>query len=306
MTTPESETEFRDLQYRDLDRWPLTDAVDAMLDGQIAAIIALKNQTAAIASAAESAAIRLQNGGRLAYAGAGTSGRIAVQDGVELGPTFGWSEDRLAYLIAGGMAALAHSAEGAEDDAIAARDAVLSAAIGPQDVLIGVAASGRTPFTIAAVETGRKAGALTISIANNPDSPLLHAADHAILAQSGSEILAGSTRMKAGSAQKVVLNLLSTAIMLKLGRVYDGLMVDMVISNAKLLHRGREMVADIADCSADTASSALELADNNIKLAVLIAMGKTQQHGAALLSANRGILRDALKECHQADRGDTP
>ncbi len=305
MNTP-SETEFRDPRYRDLDRWPLSDAIDAMLDGQIAAIIALKNQTAAIASAAEDAAQRLQSGGgRLAYAGAGTSGRIAVQDGVELGPTFGWPEDRLAYLIAGGMAALSHSAEGAEDDAGAARDAVGAAGIGSNDVLIGVAASGRTPFTISAVESARTAGALTISVANNPDSPLLHAADHAILAQSGSEILAGSTRMKAGSAQKAVLNLLSTAIMLKLGRVYDGMMVDMVISNAKLLQRGRDMVSTITNCNAESAASALKLADNDIKLAVLIAMGNTKDDATHMLLTHHGILRRALEAISQIPHGDT-
>jgi N-acetylmuramic acid 6-phosphate etherase len=290
------DTEARDPRFADIDRWPLVDAVNAMLDGQVTALMALKSQSMQIASAAQDAALRLQSGGRLAYAGAGTSGRIAVQDGVELGPTFGWPEHRLAYLMAGGMNALAHSAEGAEDDGDAARRAIATENIGASDVLIGVAASGRTPFTLAAIESARTAGALTIAVANNPDSPLLHAADHSILAHSGSEVVAGSTRMKAGSAQKAVLNLLSTAIMLQLGRVHDGLMVDMVISNAKLLHRGQKMVATIANCDFDTACAALQLAQNDIKLAVLIAKGQSPDVGKHILADNHGILRKALKQ----------
>jgi N-acetylmuramic acid 6-phosphate etherase len=287
-------TETRDARFVDIDRWPTTQAVNAMLDGQIAALIALKNQTEAIAQAAEAAAARLKSGGRLCYAGAGTSGRIAVQDGVELGPTFGWPHKRLAYLMAGGMTALAFSAEGAEDDGEEARKGVRDNAIGPADVLIGVAASGRTPFTVAAIDAARAAGALTISVANNAHTPLLYAAEYPILADSGSELIAGSTRMKAGSAQKVVLNILSTAMMLRLGRVHDSLMVDMVISNDKLLRRGQNMVALLAHVDDATAQDALQKADNNIKLAVLIAKGLPHDSAVKTLAAYNGILRDAL------------
>jgi N-acetylmuramic acid 6-phosphate etherase len=288
-------TETPDPRFADIDHWPTVDAVTAMLDGQAEAIAAIRSQTAAISAAADAAAFVLKSGGRLAYAGAGTSGRVAVQDGVELGPTFGWPEARLVYLMAGGMDALAHSAEGAEDDADGARAEVAAKSIGKGDVLIGVAASGRTRFTIGAIEAARAAGALTISIANNADTPLLHAADHAIVAATGSEIIAGSTRMKAGTAQKAILNILSTAIMLRLGRVYRGLMVDMVISNAKLLGRAHAIVQAITDCPDDVAVRAVEAAGHDIKAAILIALGHSVDSAKALLAAHEGILRDALE-----------
>jgi N-acetylmuramic acid 6-phosphate etherase len=289
-----SKTEQLDPRFADIDTWPTVSAVNAMLDGQVAAIASIKGQTGTIADAADAAADRLKVGGRIAYAGAGTSGRVAIQDGVELGPTFGWPETRLVYLMAGGMEALAHSAEGAEDDGDAARAAVLAHGIGANDVLIGVAASGRTPFTIAAIETAGAAGALTIGIANNPDSALLAAADHGVLADTGSELIAGSTRMKAGTAQKAVLNLLSTAIMLRLGRVYRGLMVDMVISNEKLLHRAHGIVRALTNCSDSVAIAAVEAAHHNIKAAILIALGQSAEDAAALLDRHDGTLRDAI------------
>jgi N-acetylmuramic acid 6-phosphate etherase len=162
------------------------------------------------------------------------------------------------------------------------------------DILIGVAASGRTPFTVAAVEAGRAAGALTISIANNPNTPLPRAADHSIIAATGSETIAGSTRMKAGTAQKAALNLLSTGIMLRLGRIYHGQMVDMVISNDKLLLRGQRMVADLSECDMGTAANALQTADNDIKLAVLIAMGHAPATASQALADASQILRAAI------------
>jgi N-acetylmuramic acid 6-phosphate etherase len=289
-------TEDRDPQFADIDNWPTKDAVEAMLDGQLAALSAIRGATGAIAMAAEAAAERLSDGGRLVYAGAGTSGRVAVQDGVELGPTFGWPDDRLVYLPAGGMAALSQSAEGAEDDAEAGRAAVADHCIGSEDVVIGVTASGRTPYTISILENARKAAALTISIANNPDSPMLSVADHAILAATGSEIIAGSTRMKAGTAQKAILNMLSTAIMLRLGRVYRGMMVDMQISNDKLLKRAQAIVASLAACPDDVAARALEATGRNIKAAVLVAMGDTPEQAMARLDAHDGILRSVIEQ----------
>jgi N-acetylmuramic acid 6-phosphate etherase len=217
-----------------------------------------------------------------------------VQDGVELGPTFGWPADRLTYLMAGGMGALVQSVEGAEDDAAAAVAEVAAKAIGDKDVVIGVAASGRTPFTVAAIKASRAAGALTISIANNPGTALLSVADHAIAALTGSELIAGSTRMKAGTAQKAILNLMSTAIMLRLGRVYRGLMVDMVISNDKLLARAHAMVETITGCDNLTAIQAIDLAGHDIKKAVLIASGHSLEEAAGLLDAHGGNLREAI------------
>ncbi len=288
-------TESVNPRFADIDRWTTTEAVEAMLEGQLSAIASIKSQTGQIAAAAEAAAERLRNGGRLVYVGAGTSGRVAVQDGVELGPTFGWPNTRLLYLIAGGTDALVRSAEGAEDDADDARSRIDEAAIGSGDVVIGVAASGRTPFTIAALKAAKAAGALTIAIANNAGTELLQVADHGLLAATGSEAIAGSTRMKAGTAQKAILNLLSTAIMLRLGRVYRGLMVDMVISNEKLLNRAFGIVRALSDCSEATAVKAVHLAGNDIKTAVLIALGKDPVEAAALLREHGGILRDAVE-----------
>ncbi|UIJ47163.1 N-acetylmuramic acid 6-phosphate etherase [Sphingomonas cannabina] len=288
-------TETVDPRYTDLDRWPTENAVEAMLEGQIAAVAALKEQTGAIAAAAEAAAARLRAGGRLVYAGAGTSGRVAMQDGVELTPTYSWPGERLVFLIAGGMAALARSVEGAEDNVERACAEVDEAGIGRDDVVVGVAASGRTPYTVAVIEAARRAGALTIGVANNEGAPLLAAAEHPILADTGSEAVAGSTRMKAGTAQKVALNLLSTAIMLRLGRVYRGLMVNMRVSNAKLEARANAIVREAAEVSRERAAAALGEAGNDIALAILIARGMDPAVAADALHVHHGDLRAAIE-----------
>lgn len=288
-------TEALDPRYRDLDVWPTELAVEAMLEGQMAAIAALQSQTALIAKAADAAAQRLGTAGRLVFVGAGTSGRLAVQDGAELWPTYGWPMERMVFLMAGGVSALTEAYEGAEDDVEAGRAEIDNAGIGAADVVIGVAASGRTPFTLAAIEQARAAGALTIAIANNAGSVLLDAAEHPICAVTGSEIVAGSTRMKAGTAQKAMLNLLSTAIMIRRGLVYEGRMVAMRISNAKLLQRGRGMVQDIAEVDAEAAARALDAAGNEIRLAVLVARGCSVAEGEALLDISGGDLRKALE-----------
>lgn len=288
-------TETVDPRFVDIDLWPTETAVEAMLEGQLAAVAALKSQVGALARASDAAAERLNRGGRLVYAGAGTSGRIAVQDGVELTPTYDWPSDRLVYLMAGGMGALTESVEGAEDDADAARAEIAEAGVGPLDVVIGVAASGRTPYTVAAVEAGRAAGALTIGIANNQGAPLLAVAEHALLAETGSELVAGSTRMKAGTAQKAVLNLFSTATMLRCGRVYRGLMVDMRISNIKLQRRAAAMVRDLAGVDEAAAQAALDAAGRDIKAAVLIAGGVSVDEARERLVAAKGNLRSALE-----------
>lgn len=293
-------TETLDPRYRDLDTWPTHLAVEAMLEGQMAAVAAIQSQTEVIAHAAEEAADRLRVRGRLVYVGAGTSGRVAVQDGAELFPTYSWPVDRVVVMMAGGADALTEAQEGAEDDVDAGRAAIAAADIGPGDVVIGVAASGRTPFTLAAIVAARAAGALTIGMANNADTPLLDAAEHAILVVTGSEVIAGSTRMKAGTAQKAVLNLLSTAIMMRLGLVYEGRMVAMRISNAKLQRRGCEMVRDIARVDADTAARALEAADNDIRLGVLVASGLSPDEGRRLLAAHDGDLRRTLQAVRPA------
>jgi N-acetylmuramic acid 6-phosphate etherase len=287
-------TELISSRFADLDLWPTGDAVQAMLEGQLAAAAAVQSQAGAIAAAAEAAADRLRGGtGRLIYVGAGTSGRLAVLDGVELGPTYDWPEQRSVYALAGGMDALLTGIEGAEDDGNAGTAAVERAAAGPNEVMIAVAASGRTPFTLGAVRAGGAVGALTIAISSNPGTPLLEAADHPILLETGPEVVAGSTRMKAGTAQKIALNLLSTAIMLRLGRIYKGLMVDMRLSNQKLQARASAMVQEISGVDEAAASVALARAGGKIKLASLIALGLEADEAARLLSENRDNLRVA-------------
>lgn len=288
-------TEAVDPRFQDLDAWTSLQAVTAIWETQLAAVAAIGPALPAIAAAVEAAAERLAGGeGRIAYAGAGTSARVAVQDGSELPPTFDWPADRVLFLTAGGEGALAQAVEGAEDDREDAARQVARAALGPRDVLLGIAASGRTPFTVAALEAAKAAGALTIGLSNNSGTPLLSAADHPILAETGPEVLAGSTRMKAGTAQKVVLNMISTQIMVRLGRVHAGLMVDMRPANAKLRLRAIDMVVRLAGCAPEAAERALQQADWSIKAAVLVARGLPAGETARRLEAAGGRLRPAL------------
>ncbi len=286
-------TESVDPRYRDLDVWTSIQAITAMWETQLSAVAAIGAALPAIAQAVDAAALRIEGGqGRLAYAGAGTSARVAVQDGSELPPTFDWPESRLLFLIAGGPAALTQAVEGAEDDAEAARREVGAATIGPEDVLIGLAASGRTPYTLAALAAARAAGALTIGVSNNPAAPILDTAQFPILVETGPEVIAGSTRMKAGTAQKVVLNMISTQIMVRLGRVHRGLMVDMRPLNDKLRDRATGMVAQLAGCPPEDARAALELTGWSIKQAVLVAEGIDPEEASRRLRQAHGRLGD--------------
>lgn len=282
--------------YLDLDTWPAAEQVKALYEGQLAAVAALGPALQAIAAAVEQAAPRLRRGGRLIYAGAGTSARIGVQDGAELLPTFNWPGEQVAFVIAGGEAALLRAVENAEDSAEDGAQKIAALGVGANDVVIGVAASGNTPFTVAAVKAGRERGALTIGIANNAGSKLLTASEHAVLIETGPEAIAGSTRLKAGTAQKVALNLFSTAVMAQLGRVYRGMMVDMRPTNAKLRKRSEEMVVKIAGCSAEAAADALGESAGDIKTASLIASGLSLAEASALLAKHGGNLRRALAE----------
>ncbi|GAB4167133.1 MAG: N-acetylmuramic acid 6-phosphate etherase [Thalassobaculales bacterium] len=287
-------TERLSPRYRDIDAWEAVDILKALHEGQLAAVAAVGPAIGAIAAAAEAAVPRLRAGGRLVYAGAGTSARIAVQDGVELCPTFGWPEERLAFAVAGGDGAFLRAVENAED---CAEDGVARAgllAIGPSDVVIALAASGATPFTLGVVGEARARGALTLGVANNPQAPLLAAAEHPVLVDTGEEAVAGSTRMKAGTAQKVVLNLFSTLVMVRLGRVYRGMMVRMRSTNAKLRRRGALMVAELAGCPLDRAAAAAEAAGGDVALAVVMARGLERAAAEALLERHDGSLRGAL------------
>jgi N-acetylmuramic acid 6-phosphate etherase len=283
-------------RYRDIDAWQPGEILDALVEGQMAAVAAVRAASPAIEAATLAMVARLKRGGRIVYAGAGTSGRIAVQDGAELPPTFDWPRDRLVLLMAGGEAALLRSVENAEDDRAAGADAVRSNRIGVDDTVIGLAASGGTPYTIAVLEAARAAGALTIGIANNPDTPLLAASECPILLDTGPEAIAGSTRMKAGTAQKIALNLISTLAMIRLGRVFDGLMVDMVAMNEKLRRRSVAMLKRLTDADEAAIRAALVAADGKVKLARLILAGLDRTAADALMARHDGQLRPALAD----------
>jgi N-acetylmuramic acid 6-phosphate etherase len=290
------DTESVDPRYRDLDAWPAETALLALWEAQLAAVASVRPALPALARAAVAAAERLGRGGRLVYAGAGTSGRIAAQDGAELPPTFAWPRDRLVLLMAGGPAAFTSAIENAEDDETAARIAIESENITPDDVVVAVAASGSTPFTCACLREAAARGALTVAVGNSAGSRLLGLAAHPILAETGAEPVAGSTRMKAGTAQKVVLNLFSTLVMLQLGRVHAGLMVDMRAGNDKLRARGLRMLRRLTGADDAAARAALLLADGHVKLAVLLLRGLDVAAARALLARTHDRLRDALAE----------
>ena len=281
-------------RYVDLDSWPTAEMIAAMYEGQLAAAAAVRGALDAITAAVEDAVPALQQGGRIVYAGAGTSGRIGVQDGAELPPTFDWPTDRLVFAMAGGLGALLQSAEQAEDSEAAGAQAVTDANIAANDVVIGVAASGTTPFTIGALRASTASSAVTIAVTANPGAPLFEVARHRILVDTGSEVVAGSTRMKAGTAQKIVLNLFSTAVMVKMGRVYRGLMVDMRARNAKLRRRAEAIVSEIIRCPEKDAARYLEQADGDVKTAVLIGFGLGRSEALHLLERHGGNLRSAI------------
>jgi N-acetylmuramic acid 6-phosphate etherase len=283
-------------RYVDLDSWPSGEIIAALYEGQLAAAAAVRGALDRIAAAVDDAVPALQRGGRLVYVGAGTSGRIGVQDGTELPPTFDWPADRLVFAMAGGLGALVQSAEGAEDDEASGALAMAEAGVGTDDVVIGVAASGTTLFTIGALRAARAAGAVTIAIANNPEAPLFDAALHRILVETGTEVIAGSTRMQAGTAQKIVLNLFSTAVMVKLGRVYRGLMVHMRARNAKLRRRAETIVSRIVGCEAEDAARFIEQAEGDVKLAILIGFGLGASEAAEVLKRHGGNLRSAVED----------
>jgi len=292
--SPDLDTERVSPRYRDIDLWDPADILEALIEGQFVAVAAVRAARPALERAARAMEPRLKDGGRLVYAGAGTSGRLAVQDGAELMPTFSWPDDRLLLLIAGGNEALLRSVEGAEDQFEHAAQLVRSHDIGRADALIAVAASGSTPFTLACLREAKERGALTVGIANNPETPLLNEADCPILLATGSEPIAGSTRMKAGTAQRIALNLLSSLIMIRLGRVYGGLMVDVQAANAKLARRSQSMLRHLTGRSSDEIRAALAAADGSVKLAALVLKGCDLADARAVLDGAGGQLRVAL------------
>jgi N-acetylmuramic acid 6-phosphate etherase len=289
-------TEDVDSRFIDLDAWSLASSMEAMWEGQLAAVAAVGRALPAITAATDAAKEALGDRGRLIYVGAGTSGRVAVQDGAELPPTFAWPLERLRFIIAGGESALIASVEGAEDDVADAVKQIDDVRLSPHDVVIAVAASGTTPFTVAALQQAGTYGIVTIGVANNPGTALLTSAKYPVLVETGRELIAGSTRMKAGTAQKVVLNLISTGIMLRLGRVFRGMMVNMQTTNTKLKLRAELMVTQIAGCDQAQAACALEQADGDIKLATLMVLGYEKAEAEGLLASHNGNLRRVFAE----------
>jgi N-acetylmuramic acid 6-phosphate etherase len=287
-------TERSSPRYSNLDLWDPADILDTLVEGQLAAVAAVRAVRPAIEQAALATEALLKEGGRLIYAGAGTSGRLAVQDGAELMPTFSWPEDRLLLFMAGGKDAMTRSVEGAEDEVEHAQRLVQDHNVGPMDVMIAVAASGTTPFTLTCMREAKKRGALTIGIANNADTALLKESDHPIWLDTGAEPIAGSTRMNAGTAQRITLNVFSSLVMVLLGRVYDGLMVDLQAVNEKLVKRSQRILTKLTGHGGDDARAALALAGGNLKIAVLLLHGCNLNEANDILNRPGGQLRAAL------------
>ncbi|HYO89177.1 MAG TPA: N-acetylmuramic acid 6-phosphate etherase [Candidatus Limnocylindrales bacterium] len=249
----------------------------------------------AIARAVDAIADCMRRGGRLYYIGAGTSGRLGILDASECPPTYGTRPELVQGIIAGGEDAVFDAVEGVEDDEQAGADDLAARSVNAQDAVFGIAASGRTPYVLGALRYARKVGAVTVGLSNNAPAPVLDEADIAIPVVTGPEAITGSTRMKAGTAQKLVLNMISTGTMIKLGKVYGNLMVDVQVRNDKLLQRARRIVAQVAEVDDAQAAGLLQRAHNDVKTAIVMArrdVDATEAH--ALLSAADGFLRRVI------------
>ena len=249
-----------------------------------------------IAQAVECIVAAFQQGGRLVYIGAGTSGRLGVLDASECPPTFGVSPEMVKGIIAGGERALRHPIEGAEDSKAQAVVDLQTIQFSSKDVLVGIAASGRTPYVIGALEYAKSLGSVTVSIASNPNSAMANIVDIAIDTVVGPEVLTGSSRLKSGTAQKLVLNMLTTASMILMGKCYQNLMVDVQASNEKLKARAIRIVMQATDCDKTLAEETLKLADQNAKLAIMMILsGLDRAQAETLLEKHHGKLQLALK-----------
>ncbi len=278
-----------------LDELPTVELLRALNaeDARVAAAVA--EEIPSIARALDAIGERLAAGGRLFYIGAGTSGRLAVLDAAEIPPTFGADPELIQALIAGGQAALTRSVEGAEDDPAASRADLQARGFTSQDALIGVAASGRTPYVIGALRYARELGALTVALSTNPDAEIARYSEISIAPLVGPEAVAGSTRLKSGTAQKIVLNMLSTGLMVRRGAVYGNLMVNVQLTNAKLRARARRIVEQVAGCDSAKAQAALEAA-GDVRVAVLMIRCRCDAEQAKQrLAEAGGVLRQALE-----------
>jgi N-acetylmuramic acid 6-phosphate etherase len=277
----------------DLDTLGTAGIVALLAREQAAAAEAVGGAAPAIAAAVDAIVARLRAGGALHYVGAGTSGRLAMLDAAECPPTFGTPPSLVVAHVAGGEVALVRAVEGAEDDAAAG--ALEMRAVGARDAVVGISASGGAPYVVAALHAARAAGALTIAVANDARAALLEIAELTIVLETGAEPIAGSTRLKAGTAQKLVLNALSTATMIGLGKVYDNLMIDVVATNAKLRARALRLVTALACVDEERARALLDDAHGSVKVAVVMARCALAADAArAALAASDGFLRPLL------------
>ncbi len=288
-------TETPDTRHPELDRYATEQLVGAFTEDQVHAAQVVHAARAQLARAVDAAAPRLARGGRLVYVGAGTSGRLGLLDSVELWPTFSWPPERAVALLAGGKPALYVAVEGAEDDRAQGAADVRGVAPTADDVVIGLAASGATPYVLGALEAARAAGALTIGLANNPGSPVAAAAEVGVTLDTGSEVISGSTRLKAGTAQKIALNTLSSALMVRLHKVHGNLMVDVMPTNAKLRRRAVALTVRVTGADPAAAEAALESCRFRVKVAaVMLRRGLDVAAAEAALAAAGGNLRTAL------------
>jgi len=280
----------------DLDRMSSLEIVRLINQEDATVAAAVGRALPQIARAIDVIVAGLRQGGRLIYVGAGTSGRIGALDASEIPPTFNTDPRTVQYIMAGGPKALAASTEASEDDTSLAIAEMKKRKPGKHDIVLGIATSGRTPFTIAAVEYARRRGARTIALTCNRNSPLERAADFAIVTEVGAEVLAGSSRMKAGTAHKMVLNMISTGTMTRLGYVYGNLMVNVWTKNEKLVQRAIRILEQATGADHDSASNALEASGNRTPVAVvMLAAGVTRAQAAAALKKSKGHVRHAIE-----------
>jgi len=279
----------------DLDRMSSIEMVRLMNDEDATIATAVRRALPQIARAIDVVAAGLRQDGRLIYVGAGTSGRLGALDASEIQPTFNTDPRTVQFIMAGGPRALATSTEASEDDTSLARAEIKKRKPGKHDIVLGIASSGRTPFTIAAVEYARRRGAHTIALTCNRNSPLERASDFAIVTEVGAEVLAGSSRMKAGTAHKMVLNMISTGAMTRLGYVYGNLMVNVWTKNEKLIQRAIRILEQATGADHDTASRALETAGHRTPVAVvMLAADVTRSQAATALKKTKGHVRQAI------------
>ena len=285
----------------DLDRLSSLEIARLINDEDATVAAAVRGALPQIARAVDVIAAGLRSGGRLIYVGAGTSGRLGALDASEIPPTFNTDPRTVQFIMAGGPRALGASTEASEDDTTLAIAEMKKRKPGKHDIVFGIATSGRTPFTIAAIDYAHRRGARTIALTCNRDSPLERAADFAIITEVGPEVLAGSSRMKAGTAHKMVLNMISTGAMCRLGYVYGNLMVNVWTKNEKLTQRAIRIVEQATGADHDTASRALKAAGKRTPVAVVIlAAGVTRSQAAAALKRSKGHVRQAIELAQQA------